>query len=558
MSKPAITRGTGKIVRRTAAGDESPLLLWEALKWHKAMIFGWVAAGIAVSATGVFLTRPHYTATVELLLGVGSGNAANAAVVESQLKTLKSDRLAQSVIDRLGLWNDPELSQTTSLPLEQLFGIGNSHEAIAATESVGRETVLNRFKEATSVARSGRSFVVNVSFTSTRPQVAAAAANALATEYVNYQSIVQTRGVEQTGERLEARILRLREKLAAATAAVERQKNGGKQASDAERQDALRALETDAQTYRSIYEALLARYARSVHERASPLTEARIISEAVPPSRWSTPRVTVVLLLAASAGGFIGFALALRREHAARPVRSLEQIEREIGFPALGIVPLVHGRRLHPAQSHAPPLLLHDRDDALRGIKLAVDEVCRADCCVIGVVSAYQGEGKSTVAFNLSVLEAESRRRVLLIDANLHRPMLGRSLALGTLLAPLEGSATLSDSIARSELGFDFIGERSAETPVHPAVLLGSPAMRDLISSARGLYDCIVCDLPNILGHADVRAAADLFDALVLVAEWGRTPTAAATRAVLKSTAISDRLVGIIINKAPGAKRTNA
>ena len=105
---------------------------------------------------------------------------------------------------------------------------------------------------------------------------------------------------------------------------------------------------------------------------------------------------------------------------------------------------------------------------------------------------------------------------------------------------------------------FDFIGERSAETPVHPAVLLGSPAMRDLISSARGLYDCVVCDLPNILGHADVRAAADLFDALVLVAEWGRTPTAAATRAVLKSTAISDRLVGVIINKAPGAKRTNA
>ena len=58
-------------------------------------------------------------------------------------------------------------------------------------------------------------------------------------------------------------------------------------------------------------------------------------------------------------------------------------------------------------------------------------------------VSAYEGEGKSTVAFNLSVLEAESRKRVLLIDANLHRPMLGHCLALGTLLAPLEGSTTL-------------------------------------------------------------------------------------------------------------------
>jgi Mrp family chromosome partitioning ATPase len=177
---------------------------------------------------------------------------------------------------------------------------------------------------------------------------------------------------------------------------------------------------------------------------------------------------------------------------------------------------------------------------------------------VIGVVSAFQGEGKSTVAFNLCVLEAESGKRVLLIDANLHRPSLGRSLPRGTLLPPLEGRAKLTDSVTRSELGFDFLGECSADPPTHPAVLLASPAMRNLIGSARNLYDCVVCDLPNVLGHADVRAAADVFDAFVLVTEWGRTPAAAATRAALKSTAISDRLVGVIINKAPLGRSVNA
>jgi succinoglycan biosynthesis transport protein ExoP len=532
------TRGHGTVLRSLA----------DALRWRKAAVAAWTALGLAASTIVLFFAEPRYTATSELVLGVGARGAASArsALVANQIEMLKSEHLARSVIDKLGLWNDAELGCEARGVLGQLFRPCSTPE-----QDADRGTVLAHFKRATSVERSGASFVANVSFTSSDPGKAATVANALAAAYVDYRSGSQARDVEQAGARLESHITRVGEKSAAALEAVDKLK--GKQAADrAPPADEVRNLESQSQAYRSIFRALLDRYTASVEEQASPVTEARIISEAIPPTQWSAPNVPAVLMLGACAGGLIGLAMAARKEYVAQPVRSLEQIERDIGLSALGVVPLVQGRRLLPASPDAPPLLLHDRGDALRGMRIAVAELCPPGACVIGIVSAYQGEGKSTIAFNMAVLEAESARRVLLIDANLHRPaLLGQNLVAGTLLAPLEGRAGLSESVTRSELGFDFLGSRSAEPTLHPAVLLGSSAMRDLIRSAREHYDCIVCDLPNVLGHADVQAAADVFDALVLVTEWGRTPSAAATRAALKSSTIADRLVGVVINKAP-------
>lgn len=546
MSRPAFIRETSRIVRRNSAAHEprsaTALLIWrDAFRWRKGTILSWVATSVALAAGGLLSARPHYTATAELLLGVTSVGGADesAALVESQVETLKSDRLARSVIDRLGLWSDAELS--CEAPAWS--------QTAAPCPTADREAVLVRFKEATRVSRAGQSFVANVSFTSADAQKAANVANALAAAYVEYRAGLQARGVEQAGARLEGHIVRLREKSSEASALAGKLKAAG--AAEPSRDGHLRALESQSQAYRSILRALLDRYSKSVAQQASPVTEARIISEAAAPTQWSTPNVPVVLLLAAGAGALVGIAAALRKEHAARPVRSAEQIERDIGVPALGLVPLVAGRRLLPAPHQTTPLLLHDRGDALRGIKIAVRELCPPGACVIGIVSAQQGEGKSTVAFNLAVLEAESGQRVLLIDANLHRPSLGRMLPRGTLLASLEGRAALAEAVTRNELGFDLLGECGTEPPRHPAVLLGSPGLRALIGAARDVYDCIVFDLPHVLGHADVRAAADTCDALVLVTEWGRTPSAAATRAALKSTVIADRLVGAIINKAP-------
>jgi succinoglycan biosynthesis transport protein ExoP len=570
MTQPAVVPGVTRIVRRvipTQAIDVSRGALsfgtvMNALRWRKSMIFSWSLICLMLASAGLLMSRPRYTASAELMLGAPTvtpavnsltGMFADTAVVDSQIKTLESDHLARVVINKLGLWNDAELANGGSGFFSGVLGGADAGEASASTDS-RRDTVLANFKRATSVSRSGRSYVVEVSFSALQPERASAVANALAAAYVEYQNGLQAEYAEQAGDRVENRITKLREKSAAVSEAADRLRNEAaqKKTDGNEVREKVKDLRTEAETYHSLSEALLSQYSNTVNDSASPRSDARVVSTAEPPSQWNDPRASLVLLLSAVGGGLIGAVFAVRREYTARPIRSPEQIEREVGVPALGVIPLVTGRQLHPAPSKAPPLLLHDRRDALRGIRIAANEIShRRDACVIGVVSACPGEGKSTVAFNLSVLEAESRSKVLLIDANLRRPTLARSLKRGALLASLEGKASLSESVARHELGFDFIGEHSADAPVHPAVLLGSSRMRELIRAARDRYDCIVCDLPNMLEHVDVRAAADIFDALVLVAEWGHTPANSAAKAVLKSDVIADRLVGVLINKAP-------
>jgi Mrp family chromosome partitioning ATPase len=83
--------------------------------------------------------------------------------------------------------------------------------------------------------------------------------------------------------------------------------------------------------------------------------------------------------------------------------------------------------------------------------------------------------------------------------------------------------------------------------------ILNSPAMKDVLRAAKGDYDYILVDLPPILPVVDVKAVAHLFDAFVLVVEWGSTSTNEVLKAVNASPILSERLLGAVLNKADEA-----
>src|SRR5439155_21723157 len=73
---------------------------------------------------------------------------------------------------------------------------------------------------------------------------------------------------------------------------------------------------------------------------------------------------------------------------------------------------------------------------------------------------------------------------------------------------------------------------------------------KEMLKAARNEYDYILVDLPPILPVVDVKAAAHLFDAFVLVIEWGSTSGDEALKAVNASPILSERLLGAVLNKA--------
>jgi capsular exopolysaccharide synthesis family protein len=167
----------------------------------------------------------------------------------------------------------------------------------------------------------------------------------------------------------------------------------------------------------------------------------------------------------------------------------------------------------------------------------------------VAMTSANPDEGKSTAAINLAVVTSMSLgRRVLLIDCDLRKPKIHRSLGLepGPGLAEvLDGRASLDEAIIRlDEANMDVLPVRAQ--PVNPSELLASAPMRQLIEDVSGRYDQVILDTPACLGLPDSKIISELCDGIVLVVRANMTAKADVD-AVLE---ILDRrrILGLLLN----------
>jgi polysaccharide biosynthesis transport protein len=88
----------------------------------------------------------------------------------------------------------------------------------------------------------------------------------------------------------------------------------------------LRDLESSAQTYRALHDNFLQRYMESVQQQSFPITEARLITTASPPTGASGPRTMFVLVAGAAGGMVLGFGLGMLREISDRVFRTSDQV----------------------------------------------------------------------------------------------------------------------------------------------------------------------------------------------------------------------------------------
>lgn len=115
------------------------------------------------------------------------------------------------------------------------------------------------------------------------------------------------------------------------------------------------------------------------------------------------------------------------------------------------------------------------------------------------VTSAVPDEGKSLTAANLAVAFAQGGQRVLLVDADLRRPVQHRMFGLGRdawggLTEVLAGTVELQSAVAGTEItGLHVLP--SGLLPPNPADLLGSQRMRSLMAALNEQFDLVIYDL---------------------------------------------------------------
>ncbi|MBA3469226.1 MAG: polysaccharide biosynthesis tyrosine autokinase [Herpetosiphonaceae bacterium] len=169
------------------------------------------------------------------------------------------------------------------------------------------------------------------------------------------------------------------------------------------------------------------------------------------------------------------------------------------------------------------------------------------------VTSAQPEEGKSTVVANLAWTLSQSGQRVILIDADLRKPMIHRIFELSNEYG-LTNLLTNADDAAMASLAIRQITPTlwvvpSGPQPPNPSELLSSKRMEMLIWLFQQEYDWVLFDTPPVLTVTDPLALAPRTDGVLLVAEGKRTRRDMLVRSRLALETVGAKIIGIAVNK---------
>ncbi len=330
-------------------------------------------------------------------------------------------------------------------------------------------------------------------------------------------------------------------------------------------------LKRDLETYRTLYEGLMQKMKEAGVSAGLKSNNFRIVNVARVPTAPIEPNIPRNLAFAFMLGLTSGVGLAFLLEGLDNTVRSTEQAQMISGLPPLGMIPM--GSRSARESANAQGLVIATSKGASKeAVELitqakphsAMSESYRAlrtslllsnlgaPPKVIMITSALPQEGKSTTSISCAnVLAHEGTRRVLLIDADLRRPSIHKTLGMGPrsgLSNVLTGSATLERTITRSD-ALPYLDVLPAGTPPpNPAELLASPQMRDMLEELRRRYDHIVIDTPPTLSVTDAVVLSPRADAIVLVIRSGHTTKQALRRSRDILMQVNAKVSGVLLN----------
>jgi succinoglycan biosynthesis transport protein ExoP len=290
----------------------------------------------------------------------------------------------------------------------------------------------------------------------------------------------------------------------------------------------LRALEREAEASRALLENFLARSKETGSQESFQQADATVISRADVPETPSYPRKKLLLIAAVAGAGFLGLMLALGVEMLDHGFRSMEQIERYMGAPPLGLVPKIDGLaklRCGPdTQVLEKPTSAYA--EAIRSLYIGlVLSGGEQPPKTILVASALPREGKTAIALSLVQVLASAGHRVVLVDCDLRQPTAHRAFGVSSqpgLVEALVGKRSLEEILAIDPRSGARLVPAGEPVP-NPADLLGSPQMTRLLAELAEDHDFVILDSPPVLAVSDARVLARLVDRTVFLARWAGT-----------------------------------
>jgi succinoglycan biosynthesis transport protein ExoP len=191
------------------------------------LVFVLVMAGFALktptySASGSVVIDPKHENDLTRTDQSQAGLPADTSAVDTQVEVLRSPALAEAVVQRLRLWNDPEFNAQMK---PRLFGLAPAHPAIDNPDArlVARTT--NALMSHMWVRRAGLTYVVQVGVNSTSPRKASLLANTVMDTYLKRQLDEKLSSVTRANRELGMSLEKMRSDAEAAEARVQEYRN---------------------------------------------------------------------------------------------------------------------------------------------------------------------------------------------------------------------------------------------------------------------------------------------------------------------------------------------
>jgi polysaccharide biosynthesis transport protein len=308
-------------------------------------------------------------------------------------------------------------------------------------------------------------------------------------------------------------------------------------------------LQRDAETARQIYNSLLQREGELRVVANSRANNVRLVDRAIVPASPFTPNHRQDWTYALFFGVMLATATAFGLDYLDDTVKTPEDVSRRLKLRFLGLVPVVRGDR-NPLLSGPVP---HEFSEAFRALRTALVSQTEQDGPrLIGITSAQPLEGKTTTAINIAMALAVSGARVLLIDADMRRPNVHKTLRLNNdrgLSQLLAGQSRMREVVQRTH-DPNLLVITAGRTPSNPSELLSSERMRALVAGLEtGPFDWVLIDTPPVLAVTDAVIVAPLVSAMTFVIGAEMTRWRLAERASQMILEAHPRAVLAVLNK---------
>jgi non-specific protein-tyrosine kinase len=493
--------------------DSETIRDYLALFWRWAWLI--VLAGVLAGAASFVVSMrmdPVYQAKSTVLI---TDSSVTKSTDYSSL--MASERLTRT-------YSEMMTSQTVLAEVSQLLGLNIPLTELAKMITVAplRDTQL-----------------IELSVKSTDPEQAARIANSLVGVFTDQVQGIQSSRYTQSKTSLQNQLTDMERQIQLFNEQLD------EAADQAERE----RLDSKLSQYQQIYSNLLMSFEQVRLAEAQSSSSIAQIEPASVPLMPVSPNVLRNTVLAVAVGMMLAAGGLVAREALDDTIKSPRDIQRLFNLPVLGVISRYTIPDAYLITDYQPRSPVSEAYRMLRtNIQFAnIEQPVQS----LLVTSAEPLEGKTTIAANLAVVNAQNGRDVTLIDCDLRRPTIHRRFRLpnqkgfSTLfISTLDALDDIRQATSIPHLSILTTGP----LPPNPAELIASRRMGEILKRIQARGDMIIIDTPPTLAVTDASILAPVMDGIVLVMTPGVTKRMAARQMVEQLSRVGGKILGVVFN----------